>query len=106
MTELSIRPMTPDDIPAALGLCRLAQWGNQTVRDLGRLLCLTPNGCFVGEASVADGVRRCRQAVATITTTPHGRNLGWIGMLLVHPSLRSMQLFRILSYSLNPLSGP
>lgn len=71
--------MTVDHIAAALDLCREAGW-NQTYEDWHRLLSYEPNGCFA--ATLGD------QLVGTVTTTRYGRELAWIGMMLVHPQYR------------------
>ena len=68
-----------DDFGGADNLRRLAGW-NQTVEDWRRLLRLEPNGCFV---AIQDG-----QIVGTVTTTCYGKELAWIGMMLVHPERR------------------
>jgi len=73
--------MTEADLPAADELRRLAGW-NQTPDDWRRLLALGPGGCFV--ATLGDVV------VGTVTTTAYGRELAWIGMMLVHPEHRRL----------------
>jgi ribosomal protein S18 acetylase RimI-like enzyme len=82
MTEaagLGIRPLAEADIPAAMRLKESAGW-NQTVADWFRLLRLEPRGCF---AAVIDG-----RLVGTATTTTYGRELAWVGMVLVDPEFR------------------
>jgi GNAT superfamily N-acetyltransferase len=77
--EMEIRLLGESDLPAALRLKELAQW-NQTENDWLRLLRLEPNGCFC--ATIKDNV------VATTTTTTYGRELAWVGMVLVDPAHR------------------
>jgi len=69
------------DIPAALRLKELALW-NQTENDWRRLLRLQPNGCFCATSG--------GKVVATTTTTTYGRELAWIGMVLVDPECRRL----------------
>lgn len=74
-----IGPLTVDDIPRALELCRHAGW-NQLHDDWLRLIEHEPNGCFAAEV---DG-----QLAGTVTTTRHGTQLAWIGMMLVDEHFR------------------
>ena len=76
---IDIRLLFESDVPAAMQLKEAAGW-NQTEEDWRRLLALDPNGCF---AAVKDG-----RLVGTTTTTTHGNDLGWIGMVLVDPQQR------------------
>jgi GNAT superfamily N-acetyltransferase len=76
---IEIRPLDARDLPATMRLKELAHW-NQTEADWRRLLALAPRGCF---AAWADG-----RLVATTTTTVYGRELAWIGMVLVDPEYR------------------
>lgn len=75
----TIRPLTEDDIPIALGLCRSAGW-NQLHADWSRLIKYEPTGCFA--AKLDD------QIVGTVTTTRYGTDLAWIGMMLVDERFR------------------
>ena len=79
MMQIEVRLLHEADIPAALRLAELASW-NQTESDWRRLLRLEPSGCFC--ATIAGNV------VATTTTTTYGRELAWIGMVLVDPEFR------------------
>jgi predicted N-acetyltransferase YhbS len=81
MMQVEVRLLRVPDIPAALRLKELAQW-NQTEQDWRRLLRLEPNGCFC--ATINGDV------VATATTTTYGRELAWIGMVLVDPKHRQL----------------
>lgn len=77
--DIEIRLLLESDLPAALRLKELAQW-NQTENDWKRLLQLEPNGCF---CATSNGV-----VVGTATTTTYGRDLAWVGMVLVDPEHR------------------
>jgi ribosomal protein S18 acetylase RimI-like enzyme len=77
----SVRMGGESDIPAALRLKELAGW-NQTESDWRRLLRLQPSGCFC--ATIEGNV------VGTTTTTSYGRELAWIGMVLVDPEFRRL----------------
>ena len=78
-TAVEIRLLFESDIPAAMQLKEAAGW-NQTEDDWGRLLMLEPNGCF---GAIRDG-----RLVGTTTTTTYGKDLAWIGMVLVDPQYR------------------
>jgi GNAT superfamily N-acetyltransferase len=80
-SHLIIRPMRREDFAAADGLRRAAGW-NQTLSDWDRFLQCEPEGCFVAEAE--------RAVLGAVTTIAYGRDLGWIGMLLVHPDHRRL----------------
>lgn len=77
--EVVLRPLTFNDITAAMKLKESAGW-NQTDNDWNRLLRLEPRGCFA--ASVGG------QIVGTATTTRYGSGLAWIGMVLVASEFR------------------
>ena len=79
--SIEVRLLGEVDIAAAVRLKELARW-NQTVDDWRRLLRLEPNGCFC--ATVGGRV------VGTTTTTTYGRDLAWIGMVLVDPDYRRL----------------
>ncbi len=76
-----IRLFTKDDIAPALDLCRSAGW-NQLRDDWSRLINDQPDGCFVADID--------RKLVGTVTTTCYGKELAWIGMMLVHPDHRRL----------------
>jgi GNAT superfamily N-acetyltransferase len=84
---INIRLLFESDIPAAMRLKEAAAW-NQTEEDWRRLLALEPNGCF---AAVKEGL-----LVGTTTTTTHGSELGWIGMVLVDPQQRRQGIATLL----------
>ena len=92
---IDIRLLFESDIPAAMQLKEAAGW-NQTEEDWRRLLALEPNGCF---AAVNDG-----RLVGTTTTTIYGRDLGWIGMVLVDPQQRRQGIAtRLMNVAINYL---
>lgn len=68
-----LRALTPDDLPDLMALVKEAGW-NQTSRDWTMMLALG-NG-----RGLAD---RTGRIVASAVTLPHGKSLGWIGMVLV-----------------------
>ena len=76
-------PLGPGDLDDALALSTAEGW-NQTAADWGRLLRLDPDGCFAAR----DGSR----LVGTVTTVTYGRDLAWIGMMVVHPDFRGRGL--------------
>jgi GNAT superfamily N-acetyltransferase len=76
---IEVRLLGEADIGAAVRLKELAHW-NQTEDDWRRLLLLEPNGCFCATAGGS--------VVGTTTTTTYGRDLAWIGMVLVDPDYR------------------
>ena len=82
-----LRVMTAADLPAVDALRALANW-NQTLADWERFLTMEPAGCFVAEWQGA--------LVGTATTTVYGRELAWIGMVLVHPDFRRRGIGRML----------
>ena len=80
MPETSfIRPLRPEDVPAAMRLKEEAGW-NQTARDWERFLAASPGGCFAAE--------RDEQVVGTATTIVYGGRLAWISMVLVDKRYR------------------
>jgi GNAT superfamily N-acetyltransferase len=92
--ELSLRTATNGDIPQAIELCRVSGW-NQLPNDWSRLLDYEPAGCFVATDA--------GKVVGTVTSTRYGRDLAWIGMMLVHPDYRrhgiaTLLMKRVLRY--------
>jgi len=71
--------MTASDLAFADSLRASAGW-NQTLSDWQRLLAYEPDGCFLAEWEGSPA--------GTATTTRYGRDLAWIGMVLVHPDYR------------------
>jgi predicted N-acetyltransferase YhbS len=76
-----------DDVEAALSLSGSEGW-NQSRADWRRLLHLQPDGCFAA--------RRDARLVATVTTVAYGRELAWIGMMMVDRALRGQGIGRAL----------
>lgn len=75
--DLVFRDMTPEDVPGALRLCRVAGW-NQQAEDWQALLA---NGFFrvaVREATI----------VGSGGAVVYGRRLAWVAMILVDPEAR------------------
>ncbi len=68
-----LRALTPDDLSDLMALVKEAGW-NQTPRDWQMMLALG-NG-----RGLTDPTGRI---IASALTLPHGKNLGWIGMVLV-----------------------
>src|ERR1044071_5411298 len=85
--KIEPRLLAEPDVAEAMRLKEAAGW-NQTEADWRRLLRLHPRGCF---AAVVDG-----SLVATTTTTPYGRALAWVGMVLVDPGFRRRGIARSL----------
>jgi len=83
--NFSIRLMTESDLDTIMILKNLLGW-NQTEADWRALLNFEPNGCFV--AVQKDAV------IGTATTTSYGTDLGWIGMVIVHPEKRNLGIGR------------
>ena len=76
---LSIRPLSPADLPGMLHLSAQAGW-NQLPADWQRLLSLWPGQCLAGCVG--------QQLVATASLATYGQRLGWVGMILVEQSCR------------------
>ncbi len=86
-SPLQVRRMTVHDLAFAHWLRGEVGW-NQTLEDWKRFLELEPDGCFLAEW--------CGTPVGTATTTTYGPELGWIGMVLVHPEYRRRGIARTL----------
>src|SRR5919204_6233556 len=87
VASVSMRRMRRDDIAAADRLRALAGW-NQTQEDWARLLDWEPDGCFVAEQDAT--------IVGSATSTTFGRDLAWVGMMLVDPERRRQGIARCL----------
>ena len=73
-----VRAMLPADFGSADHIRFLIGW-NQTLDDWERLFELAPDeGCFVAELN--------SEVAGTVTTIAYPNEVGWIGMLLVHPA--------------------
>src|SRR5687768_11117528 len=93
MAELILRPMHADDVAEADRLRAQAGW-NQTLADWRRVLVWEPAGCFVAEQH--------GRVVGTVTTTIYGRELAWVGMMLVDRSARRQGIGRrLLAHALD-----
>ncbi|MGH9697486.1 MAG: GNAT family N-acetyltransferase [Bryobacteraceae bacterium] len=79
LAALLTRPMTLDDVPAGLRLCRLSGW-NQVREDWLAFLRLSPDGCRVVESNGA--------IVGTVATLRFAEKFSWVAMLLVDPAMR------------------
>jgi predicted N-acetyltransferase YhbS len=77
--ETHVRQMTGEDIAAGIELVRAAGW-NQTEADWRRFLHANGKGCFVAESE--------GKVCGTVATIMYGRQLAWIGMVLVSPHWR------------------
>jgi GNAT superfamily N-acetyltransferase len=84
--DVSIRTMTPADIPAGLSLCRAARW-NQTASDWQFFLAIAPAGALVAEEA---GI-----VIGTVATVRYGP-FAWISMVLVNPASRGRGVGRVL----------
>jgi GNAT superfamily N-acetyltransferase len=76
---MTLRPLTASDLAAAHELRKLAGW-NQSERDWAGYLEFEPAGCLAAEVA--------GRVIGTATTITYGTRMGWIGMVLVHPSQR------------------
>lgn len=79
MPHLEFGRLKKQNIPEALKLSIQAGW-NQTEADWRRLLDLNPEGVFT--------MRLEGQLVATATLASYGRDLNWIGMVIVDETCR------------------
>ena len=77
--QLQIRPLREGDLQFADQVRASCGW-NQTFVDWKRFIEHEPAGCFCAEW---DGER-----AGMVTTTSYGKDLAWIGMMLVHPDFR------------------
>ena len=86
-TNLVVRGMTTSDIPAGQKLAAAAGW-NQTASDWTVPLTLEPDGAWVCEM---DG-----DVVGSTTAIRFGRELAWLGLVLVSPRFRRQGIGRAL----------
>lgn len=82
-SEAVFRPLVAADIPFAMELKNIAGW-NQTARDWAGYLEFEPAGCFVAEVG--------GRSAGTATAIRYGDEVGWVGMVLVHPDCRRLGL--------------
>ena len=92
-----IRTFVEGDVAAAMRLKETAGW-NQIEQDWLAVLALAPGECWVYEE---DG-----RVVGTLTAISHGRELAWIGMMLVDPAYRRRGIGRsLMEHALAYLEG-
>jgi len=95
--EIAIGQFSESDLTEAMGLKEQANW-NQTENDWHRLLNLGPQGCFAAH--------HARRVIGTVTTVTYGRELSWIGMMLVDPGYRRRGVgTRLMQTALDYLQG-
>lgn len=82
----TLRRLTADDIPDAVAVAHSVGWPHGPA-EWARLLAWSPEGCFVID-------EEARGPVGTVSTTPYGTALGWIGMLVVAPDRQRQGLGR------------
>ena len=75
MFLLRIRPMKAIDFHSMIRLTDEENWGFGT-RDLKRMMALEPRGCLVATIR--------RRPIGLTTTIAYGRDLGWIGNVVVN----------------------
>ena len=79
-SRLTLRGMTPDDVPAVLHLCRAAGW-NQTADDWRCFLELGGGGCRLAEFD--------SEVIGSVAFLRYG-TFSWIAMMLVDPARRGL----------------
>jgi GNAT superfamily N-acetyltransferase len=95
--EVQVRHLLESDLSWVEELVQQAGW-NQLLCDWQRILRYEPNGCF----AAFSGLR----LVGTVTTTTYGKDLGWIGMMLVHPDFRRLGIATgLMQHSISYLNG-
>ncbi len=77
--ETKIRVLREDDLTFVDEFVQQAGW-NQLRADWLRVLRYESNGCFAAFFG--------ERLIGTVTTTTYGKDLAWIGMMLVHPEFR------------------
>ena len=93
---LSIRGMHRSDIPFAVRLTGQENWGIPTV-DFERVLDLNPRGSFIAKQGA--------QRVGITTTTIYGRQIAWIGNVVVKKQYRGLHLGqRLVNHAVDYLS--
>ena len=85
--DLVLRPMRPEDVPAAERLCRASRW-NQTTREWDLFLRVAGDHCLVAELE--------GRVVGTAVTTVYDEAVAWIAMVLVDPAERGRGIGRTL----------
>jgi len=82
----TLRTLTQDDIPAVVALAQSIGWQHGEA-EWARILSWSPQGCFLIE-------EEGRGPIGTVSTTPYGSALGWIGMVVVAPDRQRQGLGR------------
>ena len=77
--DVEIRVLREGNLAFVDEFVQQAGW-NQLRADWLRVLRYEPNGCFAAFSG--------ERLIGTVTTTSYGKDLAWIGMMLVHPELR------------------
>lgn len=83
--RMEIQALLMKHIPFAMELKNLAGW-NQTEEDWESYLQLEHQGCFLAKVIESEGEEQAGTAVAL----SYEDKIGWIGMVLVHPSQRKL----------------
>lgn len=76
---VSMRGMRATDLPRCAELNQCVGW-NQLIQDWQRFLALEPQGCFVAEHE--------GRVIGTCTTVNYENRFGWVGMVIVDPTMR------------------
>ena len=77
--DVEIRVLREGNLAFVDEFVQQAGW-NQLRADGLRVLRYEPHGCFAAFSG--------ERLIGTVTTTSYGKDLAWIGMMLVHPELR------------------
>ncbi len=77
--DVEIRVLREGNLAFVDEFVQQAGW-NQLRADWLRVLRYEPHGCFAAFSG--------ERLIGTVTTTSYGKDLAWIGMMLVHPDLR------------------
>jgi predicted N-acetyltransferase YhbS len=94
---MTVNALLPADLDAAIALSSAEGW-NQTAADWRRLVRLAPNGAFAA--------REGERLVGTVTALAYGRELAWIGMMVVDPGVRGRGIGgRLMRAALDHLHG-
>ncbi len=87
LSPLTLRPMRPSDLPAAVALCRAARW-NQTEAEWRLFLERAPKHTVAAE--------RGGRTIGTALLWPYGPRVAWVAMVLVDPAERGRGVGRAL----------
>jgi GNAT superfamily N-acetyltransferase len=86
-TDLIVRPMQPDDIVHAMKLSSAEGW-NQTEKDWNLLIESPQNVCLLAEFN--------KKIIGTTTAMNYGKQIAWIGMVLVDKEYRGQGVSKLL----------